>query len=170
MKAAQIAALIGAVALGAACSTIKPADTIHARLVDASGGSATPLEMEFVTDTFGMNGMMTVTMPSGEVFRGRYAQISSTSGSDTLGTAWGGWGVWEPYWKDWGPHGSPWVSGDDFATFVQNYSGKVVATLFGDRGGTMRCRFQLADPGEGLAGGAVGQCQTSSGHDLEAQI
>ncbi|MBM4268662.1 MAG: hypothetical protein FJ144_18965 [Deltaproteobacteria bacterium] len=175
MKADRIAALLGAaaVALAAGCTTIdtvRPTTTMNARLLGSSGAAATPIEMEYQSQTFGTGGTITATVPSGESFNGHYAVITRTSGTDTLGTSWGGWGSWEPYWKDWGPHGSPWVQGDDFATFVQNYSGKAIATLFGDRGDTMRCRFQLSDPEEGMEGGGVGQCQTSSGENLEAQF
>ena len=168
MTLREIVALLGGVVFAAGC--LGGGGTMNARLLDSSATRAMPLEMDFESEIFGSGGTLTTTLPSGENFKGHYSQISSASGSDTLGTAWGGWGVWEPYWGDWGPHGSPWVSGNDFATFVQNYNGKVVATLFGDRGDTMRCRFQLTDREEGIGGGGVGQCQTSNGDTLDAQF
>jgi hypothetical protein len=54
--------------------------------------------------------------------------------------------------------------------WVQLYSGKVVATLFGDQGDSMRCRFQLTDPQAGLSGGGVGQCQVSNGWEINVQL
>jgi hypothetical protein len=126
--------------------------------------------MEYDTDRFGAGGTLETTLPNGEVFSGRYLQVTSTATADTLGAGWGGWGPWGDYWNDWGPFGSPWVGGGDYSTFIQNYSGKVLATLFGDRGDTMRCRFQLADPEEGMDSGGVGQCETSDGEKIEAQF
>jgi hypothetical protein len=143
---------------------------MNARLLLPGQPTATPIRMEYATELFGAGGSMTATLPSGEVFSGRYLQITSAASGDTLGTPWGGWGPWGPYWTDWGPFGTAWVAGDDYAAFVQNYNGKVVATLFGNRGDTMRCRFQLAAPENGMAGGGVGECQTSMGEKIEAQF
>jgi hypothetical protein len=126
--------------------------------------------MEYEPEYFGSGGSLSATLPSGEVFEGRYLLISSEVSGDTLGAGWGGWGPWGPYWNDWGPFGSPWVSGTDFPTFIQNYSGKVLSTLFGDKGGAMRCRFQLIDPEEGMEGGGIGECQTSKGEKVAAQF
>ena len=53
---------------------------------------------------------------------------------------------------------------------MKNYSGKVIATLFGDKGGTMRCRFHLSQPAAGMEGGGVGECQTKAGDKIIAQF
>jgi hypothetical protein len=106
---------------------------------------------------------MTVTLPTGEAFAGKYVQITSTTTANTVPPA-----FWGPWWGDWGPFGYPWYDGADYPTFVRNYSGKVVATLFGDRGDTMRCRFNLSGPEEGMHGGGVGECQVSSGGQITA--
>jgi hypothetical protein len=84
---------------------------------------------------------MTVTLPTGESFSGKYVHITSTSTVDVMPPV-----FWDRSWAMWGPFGSPWYDGTDFPTFTRNYSGKVVATLFGDRGDTMRCRFRLSVP------------------------
>ena len=55
-------------------------------------------------------------------------------------------------------------------TFRTNYSGKVVATLFGDRGTVMRCRFRLVNPSGGMQDGGTGECQLSTGGKLDAQF
>jgi hypothetical protein len=58
----------------------------------------------------------------------------------------------------------------DHTTFVRTYSGRVVATLFGDKGNTMRCRFQLTNPEAGLSSGGVGECQVSSGGTIDVEF
>jgi len=164
LKACGAAALI---LLLTGCATTS---AINARLHLPGRKSTTPIQMEYTTERFGPGGTMTATLPSGEIFHGRYLEITAASSGDTLGTPWGGWGPWDTYWTGWGPYGTAWVGGLDYASFVQNYSGKVVATLFGDHGDTMRCRFQLTDPVEGITDGGVGECQTSSGDEIEAQF
>lgn len=143
---------------------------IKARSRFTAQHTPTPVQMNFETEIFDSGGTLTIRLPSGEEFSGPYEQISPDSAGDTLGTPWGGWGGWPAYWNDWGSFGAAWVQGKDYATFMQNYSGKVVATLFGNRGDTMRCRFQLANPDEGMAGGGLGECQTSTGAHVEAQF
>ena len=113
------------------------------------------------------SGNMAVILPSGEIFKGRFVQITSTSTSDSVGV---GWGAWDPYWGDWGPYDDPWYSGGSMTTFRKNYSGKVIATLFDQKNNSMRCRIRLASPSEGLGGGGLGECQTSKGGVLKLQF
>ena len=124
-----------------------------------------------MSERLGNGGTLSVTLPDGESYSGRYLQITSTSTVDTLGWGWGyGYG-WGPYWGDWGAWGpGPWYGPADWTSFVRNYSGSVVATLFGNAGHTMRCRFHLASPELGLSGGGVGECQTSDGRHIDAQF
>lgn len=131
--------------------------------LEAPGAQPQPVTMNFQTQRFGAGGTMNVELPTGEYFTGRYLQITDDMTADTFGPGWMGWGPWGPGWSDWG-------GGADYATFVQNYSGKVVATLFGDRKNTMRCRFQLANPPDGMAGGGVGECQVTNGDKIQAQF
>ena len=77
---------------------------------------------------------------------------------------------WGPRWHPWEPFGPPWVEEGDHTTFVRNYSGKVVATLFGDKDNTMRCRFQLTNPEAGLSSGGVGECQISNGGKIDVEF
>ncbi|MEW6270918.1 MAG: hypothetical protein AB1689_16665 [Thermodesulfobacteriota bacterium] len=130
--------------------------------LEAPGMQPKPIEMSYTTERFGSGGTINTTLPTGEYFTGRYLQITSESTADTFGPGWGGWGPWNPFWGDWG--------GGDYATFVQNYTGKVIATLFGDQKNTMRCRFALADPAEGMTGGGVGECQITNGETIQAQF
>ena len=131
--------------------------------VDAPGAQPKPITMNFQTQRFGAGGTINTELPSGEYFTGRYLQITSEMTADSFGPGWGGWGPWGPGWGDWG-------GGADYATFVQNYSGKVIATLFGDHKNTMRCRFQLANPQQGMSGGGIGECQVTNGETIQAQF
>jgi hypothetical protein len=131
------------------------------------GKPAVPLTMHYRSERFGENGMMTATLPSGETFNGRYLQITSETSGDTLLPFWGGFGV------DWDDEGADsedeaWIAGADMPTFQQNYSGKVIATLLGDRGSRMRCRFRLANPAQGMSSGGVGECQVTGGGKIDA--
>ena len=47
---------------------------------------------------------------------------------------------------------------------------KVSAALFGDKGGTMRCRFHLSSPSSGMEGGGVGECEVKGGDKIIAQF
>ena len=58
----------------------------------------------------------------------------------------------------------------DHTAFVRNHSGKVVTTLFGDKGNTMRCRFRHTNPEAGLSSGGVGECQVSNGGKIDVQF
>ncbi len=112
-------------------------------------------------------GTLSTTLPSGEGFSGQYVQITSTSTVDTIDPF-----FWDPVsvWADWGLFDTPWFDGGDVSTFVTNYSRKVVATLFGDQGDVMRCRFRLNDPERGMPGGGAGQCQVSNGSHIDARF
>lgn len=126
--------------------------------------------MTYATDRFDEAGQLTVTLPTGESFAGRYVQVTSTTAVDSIGPTWAAWGP--PVWADdWGPFGETWMGGPaDVWTFRRNYSGRVVATLFGDRGTVMRCRFRLVNPSGGLSDGGTGQCQLSTGGTIDAQF
>jgi len=156
MGAAAALALAGCVASGA----------IQARITKPANGG--PVVMAYRSERFQNNGTLTATMPGGETFSGRYLQVTSDVDAESLDPYWGGWGVgwdgWEPWTDDYGP----WIPGADVPTFVRNYSGKVIATLLGDRGGRMRCRFRLADPEEGMSSGGLGECETGTGQRIDA--
>jgi hypothetical protein len=131
--------------------------------LSSSGNPPTPVSFVYKSEAFGDGGTLNVTLPGGESFSGKYTQVTSTSTADVVHPV-----FWDPIWDDWGPFGNPWYPGADFSTFVKNYSGKVVATLFGDRDDTMRCRFRLSSPESGMRGGGVGECQLSNGAKIDA--
>ena len=165
MRATAIRFLGLALALGSlsSCTSTGP---ISGQLV-LPGQAAQRVTLTYVTDRFDEGGQITGTMPSGESFSGRFVQVTSTSTMDSVGPMWSSWS--SPMWNDWGPFGETWIGGPvDVTTFRTNYSGKVVATLFGDRGTVMRCRFRLVNPSGGMQDGGTGECQLSTGGKLDA--
>ena len=134
------------------------------------GAAPVTITMHYRSARFSQNGTMTATLPSGESFSGRYLQVASDTDAEMLDPYWGGWGVGWGGWEPWTDDGGPWIAGADVPTFVRNYSGRVIATLLGDRGGRMRCRFHLADPDRGMSSGGVGECEVSGGGKISAEF
>lgn len=130
-----------------------------------------------------ITGSMFLTLgKGGERFTGDFLRVTSGTDLGGLEPILGPWnairesGGWaqeaDPWW--WGPPGAgPLGIGWDgayFPEFVRQYSGKVVATLSGNRGHKMRCRFTLAQPREGLMGGGTGECESSTGGRVSARF
>ena len=142
---------------------------IRGRLT-SPGTEPTPVTLHYRSERFNQNGFMNVTLPDGQAFSGRYLEVSSDTDAETLDPFWGDWGVGWAGWGPWSDDYGAWVVGADIPTFVRNYSGTVIATLLGDRGGRMRCRFRLGEPEEGMSGGGVGECQVSGGGKIDAEF
>ena len=167
MRATAIRFLGLVLALGSlsSCTSTGP---ISGQLV-LPGQAPQRVTLTYVTDRFDEGGQITGTLPSGESFSGRFVQVTSTSAMDSIGPTLSNWG--SPIWNDWGPFSQTWIGGPaDVTTFRTNYSGTVVATLFGDRGTVMRCRFRLVSPSGGMQDGGTGECQLSTGGKLDAQF
>ena len=129
--------------------------------LEGRGMQPQPVTMNFTAERFGPGGKISVELPSGEFFTGRYLEVTPDTKATAFGPGGVGWGPWPPGWGDWG-------GGHDYASFVEAYSGKVVATLFGDRKNTMRCRFDLTNQADGMSGGGSGQCQVTGGDTIQA--
>ncbi|MEO8606059.1 MAG: hypothetical protein ABI629_26045 [bacterium] len=156
VAAGLTAGLSGCVASGA----------IKARLHDGE-----PVTMHYRTERFGLDGTMTATMPDGQKFSGRFLQVTSDTDAETLEPFWMGWGAGWGGWSPWSDDDSDWMGeGGMMPSFMQYYSGKVVATMLGDRGGRMRCAFRLGEPEEGMEGGGVGGCQTGDKQKIDAEF
>ena len=100
---------------------------------------------------------MTATFANGEVFTGRFFQITSSL-TDELG-----------------PQGSIWHQEGLYDVgpelqYVAHYTGGVVADLSRSDGAQMRCRFKLTSPVDGMAGGARGECELPDGLITDAQF
>jgi hypothetical protein len=106
------------------------------------------------------SGRMTAMLSTGQTFRGIYFQITRNTRVDTLGPLGTGWGPGFGPWGYWGPT-------DQFLT---QYTGRVVANLQAWDGSHMRCRFMLARPDLGMAGGGLSQCRLPSGATIDAMF
>jgi hypothetical protein len=128
--------------------------------VSLAGQQATPLTMTWNSGLFGESGKMSAVMPDGERFTGKYHVVSPGTTRSSLDPAWTGD---EPGENQGQIDDSMWGAGRDHFAFTKTFENKAVATLKGDRGTTMLCRFNLDAGGAGMGGGGTGECQTSKG-------
>ncbi|MCW6530206.1 hypothetical protein NED98_08100 [Sphingomonas sp. MMSM20] len=103
---------------------------------------------------------MTATMPNGDVYEGSYFEIDRRTKTDRLVPLWLGW-EGKSWWRGWDGWGA------DLST-TMIYSPRILANLIKADGERMRCRFTLARPSFGIAGGAIGRCQLSDGTLIRA--
>jgi hypothetical protein len=135
--------------------------------VTLPGQAATPLSMTWSSSPFGESGKMSAAMPDGERFSGKYQVVKPGLTRSTMDPAWTGDAPGESQGQI---DDSMWGAGRDTRTFIRTYENKAVATLRGDRGTTMLCRFDLDAGGAGMGGGGTGECQTSKGAKISAQF
>ena len=100
-----------------------------------------------------------VTMPDGEIFTGKVVMVGASSGFVT------GFGSASAYSSS-GTYASG--AGSTFGV-VHTYTGSMQGVLFGDKGHTLRCRFQYADQSGFTTAGGVGICKTSDGRVIDIQ-
>jgi hypothetical protein len=119
----------------------------------------TPVRFSWQSDgVSAARGTISATIRGHGVFRGKYVQITSQTQDVDMNPYLGG--GWHPGWHSWDGWGPGW-GGD---TFITHYTGKVVAILSSDDGDErMRCRFRLAEPSAGPAGGGIGECELDNG-------
>jgi len=135
--------------------------------VTLPGQAATPFTMTWNSGLFGERGKMSALMPDGERFSGKYTVVSPGMSRSSPDPAWTGD---EPGKNQGQIDDSMWGAGRDTMTLIRTYENKAVATLKGDRGTTMLCRFNLDAGGAGMGGGGTGECQTSKGAKISAQF
>ena len=129
--------------------------------------SPAPLTMRWESGLLGGSGTMAAMMPDGERFSGSYVVVTRGMGK---------WRI-EPAWAGDAPadargdiDDSMWGAARDHVAFVNAHLNKAIATLKGDRGGTMLCRFTLLASEAGMRGGGSGSCQTSKGARISANF
>jgi hypothetical protein len=125
-----------------------------------------PLSMTWTSGIWGESGKMAAVMPDGERFSGTYQVVKPGMSRSTLEASWVGEAPPETQGDI---DGSLWGAARDPA-FIQRFSNNAIATLRGDRGTTMLCRFKLDAGGAGMGGGGNGECQTSRGAKITAQF
>lgn len=135
--------------------------------VTLPGQVAMPITMAWNSGLFGARGKMSALMPDGERFSGRYTVVSPGMSRSSLDPAWTGD---EPGKNQGQIDDSMWGAGRDHFTFTKTYENKAVATLKGDRGTLMLCRFDLDAGQAGMGAGGTGECQTSKGAKISAQF
>ena len=141
------------VAMAAGCTTMGTG-------TGATLSGADPVTFNWKSEG-GDSGTMSATAPDGKTYDGQFFQVTRDTTVNSLGPLWVGWGGgWNRGygWNDW----------NDGPTFITNYTGRVVANLGAPGGEHMRCKFQLASPTSGMAGGGRGQCQMPDGKTIDA--
>lgn len=133
--------------------------------VTETGRAASPLVMKWNSGLFGGSGKMSATMPDGEQFSGTYQVVKPGMSRSSLEPAWTGD---EPGQYQGRIDDTMWGAGRDTMSFLRAYENKAIATLKGDRGTQMLCRFNLDAAAAGMGGGGSGECQTSKGAKITA--
>jgi len=126
-----------------------------------------PLTTSWKSGLFGESGTMAAVMPDGERFSGKYVVVKEGMARGRIDPAWEGD---EPADARGEIDESMWGAARDRAAFVSKHLSKAVATLKGNRGTTMLCRFSLQAAEAGMRGGGSGDCQTSKGAKISASF
>jgi hypothetical protein len=135
--------------------------------VSMAGQEAAPLTMSWESGLFGGSGTMAAVMPDGERFSGKYTVVKKEMARGRIDPAWEGD---EPADARGEIDSSMWGAARDRTAFVSAHLNKAIATLKGNRGSTMLCRFSLDASEAGMRGGGVGSCQTSKGAKISAKF
>jgi hypothetical protein len=142
-------------ALVAGCSTMGTG-------VGSTPSGADPVSFSWKSSD-SVSGTMSATLSDDKTYSGQFFQITKDTTVNSVGSLWSGWspgwGSWGG-WENWGALPS--------SSYITHYSGRVVANLGAPSGEHIRCRFQLAHPSDGMAGGGSGQCQMPDGKTIDA--
>ncbi len=163
-----------------ACATTPQTGVIAAHWTPP-GKSSEPIVLGWESESKNTGRIFCTLGRGGQRFTGHYIRIVAGTKVETVAPVLDTWGpIWSGYdWGGandswwWGPAGEPmgeYMASSYYPIFVQEYTGKAVASLIGDKGDTMRCRFTLRRPQEGLMGGGTGECQTSNGSRISADF
>jgi hypothetical protein len=133
-------------------------------MADQEAGSLT---MSWTSGLFGGSGTMSAVMPDGERFSGKYTVVKKEMSRGRIDPAWEGD---EPPDARGQIDDSMWGAARDRGAFVSAHLNKAIATLKGNRGSTMLCRFSLDAAEAGMRGGGAGSCQTSKGARITAKF
>jgi hypothetical protein len=131
---------------------------------------AVPFSFESQGRDTGQGTMHTTLGAGGERFEGDYLRIQkSTKGElvTAMSISWSG-----PEWELWkhNADGSWTEEGVSVGEFARFYTGKLIATLQGDRGHSMRCQLSLKDAEGGLLAGGKGHCQVTDGGTIDLEF
>jgi hypothetical protein len=135
--------------------------------VAVTGQPPAPLTMSWESGLFGGSGTMAAVMPDGERFSGKYTVVKKEMSRGRIDPAWEGD---EPPDARGEIDDSMWGAARDRGAFVRRHENTAIASLKGDRGTTMLCRFSLDAAESGMRGGGAGSCQTSKGAKISAKF
>jgi len=166
-------ALCCALVLSLLCCAPKLRTGIMAGHMEARGAAPVELTFGFESGTWSHEGGTIHTVfPDGERFSGNYLRLADGTSEKWIQPIYMGWT--QPVWGSvgFGPNGA-WDYAGAAAPMLEwkrNYTGKVVASLSGNRGHEIRCQLHVDDPDAGLLGGGRGHCQVSTGAVIEVGI
>jgi hypothetical protein len=111
-------------------------------------------------DGSGASGQMSATLADGTIFSGDYLEITRQAANAEV----------EPEWNRWDRVASDLATEEEMPAFGSStlYSGRVLANLRSGDGQTMRCRFHLNVPTQGMGGGGQGKCDLPNGGSVDA--
>jgi hypothetical protein len=121
------------------------------------GTPVAPVTLRYSTDKSGWSGGLSLTLPRGGTFSGRYVRVEAPAHvtpfpDDTAALL------------DFSE--SRWALAANRWTFDEERPDTVLATLADDLGDTMHCRFELLYAAGELRDGATGECVGSSGERI----
>jgi len=150
--------LVG-VLVAAAVAGCASTGTMSGQLSGAGGPPARQVTLNYETDRSGEGGNLSLTLPDGESFTGRYLKVGSAAATAPApGTD---LNFSEINWDN---------TADQWSFDKAADSDKIVALLQGNRGGKIRCRFTLVYPPGGLGDGGTGQCQVKGGERIDVKF
>lgn len=168
MRAMRI--LLGLLLLIVACASPLRSGIMAGHWTPKQGeGERVPLSWE--TKARGHGTIHATLGRGGEHFIGEYVLVRDHAPGIQVHAVYRDW--YAPTWAtlDWGEEGNYGPSEViDIHGWVEHYNGQVIATLFGNRDHSMRCRFTLEDVSAGMVGGGVGTCQVSDGGRLDVKF
>ncbi len=154
---------VAAVSLVACAQGTGKGVTATAAEVSAERGPGEAVTIDWQGQPAVTKGRMEARIPGEEPFEGHYMQVLGALSPDRgIDPNFGAY--WSDDFADRGDFGPDFYS-DRFWFY---YPGRVIAVLDNADGTAMRCRFNLEQVDEGLAGGAFGQCQTTDGKLFES--
>ncbi|GAA6154066.1 hypothetical protein [Pseudoteredinibacter isoporae] len=107
------------------------------------------VRMEYQQGFFDNDGKLTLIMPNGERFEGKFVQGSTSTDGDEIR-------IGESSNDD------SWVLMDS-----EQRSSSAKALLLGDKGRSMKCEFQFSSARGGIDDGGIGECKLSDGKKVE---
>lgn len=130
-------------------------------------GHSQEVPFSFEASNAKMGKMYTTLGKGGEHFQGIYVRVEASTKGHLVTEVYNGWSSpeWEIWQKDADGHWT--ATAKSFGEFAHFYTGKIVASLRGNQGHQMRCRFTLTNPQADLLRDGTGECQITNGERID---